>query len=137
MQKRHKPSLFGFSQYLEQYLWKNFASTTASRDHIMSIIIMVNEKFRERVPAWQCFAKQPEHFPELFKLVTELSLNKELSFAEQCSVISFLDNCFNSLEVDCVRVEVMKLCSLTVWVNLLPVCALSLWQHIDGYFSLN
>lgn len=82
---------------------------------------MVNEKFRERVPAWQCFARQPEHFQALFALVIELSLNKELSFLEQSSVISFVDNCFNSLEVDCVRQEVMKLCSLTVWSNLLPV----------------
>ncbi|KAH7719949.1 DEAD box protein helicases superfamily protein (Aquarius) [Aphelenchoides avenae] len=81
---------------------------------------MVNEKFRERVPAWQCFARQPEHFQALFALVIELSLNKELSFLEQSSVISFVDNCFNSLEVDCVRQEVMKLCSLTVWSNLLP-----------------
>lgn len=41
-----------FSQYLENYLWPNFTqhSTLA---HTMSIVSMLNEKFRERVPAWE------------------------------------------------------------------------------------
>lgn len=43
------------SQYLESYLWPNFGADTASFEHIMSIILMVNEKFRENVPAWACF----------------------------------------------------------------------------------
>lgn len=32
------------SQYLENYLWVNFDPETASFEHVMSIIIMVNEK---------------------------------------------------------------------------------------------
>lgn len=32
------------SQYLENYLWPNFDPVSASFEHVMSIIIMVNEK---------------------------------------------------------------------------------------------
>jgi hypothetical protein len=42
-----------FSQYLENYLWPNYVTSKSSHAHMMSIVIMINEKFRERVPAWQ------------------------------------------------------------------------------------
>ena len=35
---------------------------------------MVNEKFRERVPAWVPFQKKPENFQIFFKKVLDLSL---------------------------------------------------------------
>jgi intron-binding protein aquarius len=52
--------LLEISQYLESYLWPNLPDTStgaepASFEHIMSILIMVNEKFRENVPPWTCF----------------------------------------------------------------------------------
>jgi intron-binding protein aquarius len=34
------------SQYLENYLWPNFDPKTASFEHIMSMILMVNEKVK-------------------------------------------------------------------------------------------
>ena len=40
----------------------------------MSIVYMVNEKFRERVPAWVPFQKKPENFQLFFKKVLDLSL---------------------------------------------------------------
>lgn len=40
-----------FSQYLENYLWPNYTKE-ASFAHMMSVVSMLNEKFRERVPAW-------------------------------------------------------------------------------------
>ena len=42
-----------FSQYLENYLWPNYKPENSSASHVLSIVIMVNEKFRERVSAWQ------------------------------------------------------------------------------------
>lgn len=42
-----------FSQYLENYLWPNYVSIDATFAHMMSIVIMLNEKFRERVAPWQ------------------------------------------------------------------------------------
>lgn len=47
--------LLEVSQYLENYLWPNFPASGAPRQHVMSILVMVNEKFREGVPAWACF----------------------------------------------------------------------------------
>lgn len=34
------------SQYLENYLWPNFDAETASYEHVMSMILMVNEKVK-------------------------------------------------------------------------------------------
>lgn len=42
-----------FSQYLENYLWPNYKPGVSSAYHVLSMVIMVNEKFRERVSAWQ------------------------------------------------------------------------------------
>ena len=55
------------SQYLELYLWKHYKPDSSSFSHLMSIIIMVNEKFRERVPAWEvssafCYGENLHNF---------------------------------------------------------------------------
>lgn len=41
-----------FSQYLEKYLWPNY-DENASHAHLMSIVCLVNEKFREKVEVWK------------------------------------------------------------------------------------
>jgi hypothetical protein len=47
--------LLQVSQYLEGYLWPHFDAVTSSDAHVLSIAVMVNEKFREGVPAWTAF----------------------------------------------------------------------------------
>ena len=45
--------LLEFNQYLEKYLWPFFDPLKPMHPaHVMSICLMVNEKFREGVPAW-------------------------------------------------------------------------------------
>ena len=66
--------LLEYSQYLENYLWPNFVADNCTKAHVMSIVMMVNEKFRERVPAWSSFQRQPKEFPGFFHRVMELSL---------------------------------------------------------------
>lgn len=39
-------------QYLENYLWPHF-DEEASTEHVLSIMAMVNEKFRQTLPAWK------------------------------------------------------------------------------------
>jgi intron-binding protein aquarius len=56
-------------QYLENYLWPNFKADSCTKAHVLSIVMMVNEKFRERVPAWSPFQRLPEHFPTFFHKV--------------------------------------------------------------------
>ena len=40
------------SAYLEQYLWPHFTASTAAKEHVLSICLMVNEKIKAGVPAW-------------------------------------------------------------------------------------
>jgi len=61
----HRVMLLEFSQYLENYLWPNY-SADATDAHVLSIVVMVNEKFRERVPAWEvrtCTSAAYLHLP--------------------------------------------------------------------------
>ncbi|XP_072313298.1 RNA helicase aquarius isoform X2 [Eucyclogobius newberryi] len=112
-----------FSQYLENYLWVNFCPEVSSDAFIMSICCIINEKFRENVPAWEVFKKKPEHFPMFFQSVMKAVLQGEksgLALKEQTVLLLFLDHCFNSLEVDLIREQVQKLISLPMWMCLLP-----------------
>lgn len=51
-----KAMMLEVSQYLELYLWKYYKPGTSSLSHTMSVMVMINEKFRERVPAWEVSA---------------------------------------------------------------------------------
>ncbi|CAG10389.1 unnamed protein product [Tetraodon nigroviridis] len=118
-----KIMLLEFSQYLENYLWVNYTPKVSNRAFIMSICCIVNEKFRENVPAWEVFKKEPDHFPFFFKCVREAALaDSEAGFTlkEQTVLLVFLDHCFNSLEVDLIREQVQQLISLPMWMCLLP-----------------
>ncbi|XP_071117060.1 RNA helicase aquarius-like [Haliotis cracherodii] len=110
-----------FSRYLENYLWPNYDPKKTSTAHMMSIAIIVNEKIRERVPAWEVFKKKPDHFPEYFQQVLEASLQeRDITLKEKSLLLVFLIHCFNSLEVDLIREQIQRLVSLPIWINLLP-----------------
>ncbi|XP_074091147.1 RNA helicase aquarius isoform X2 [Macrotis lagotis] len=118
-----KIMLLEFSQYLENYLWINYSPEVSSKAYLMSICCMVNEKFRENVPAWEIFKKKTEHFPFFFKCILESVLvenEEEFSLQEQTILLLFLDHCFNSLEVDLIRSQVQQLISLPMWLGLQP-----------------
>ncbi|XP_067030979.1 RNA helicase aquarius-like [Acropora muricata] len=114
--------LLEFSQYLENYLWANFESSKATTEHLMSIMVMVNEKFREGVPPWETFKAKPQHFRDFFQSIMELSLrdNEVISVREQSIILVFLIHCFNSLEMDLIREQLQHLVSLPMWICLLP-----------------
>lgn len=110
-----------FSQYLENYLWPNYTTGEASHSHMMSIVVMLNEKFRERVQVWEAFSKSPQHFPGFFQQVLEACLHESImdfDLKEQTALIVFLNHCFNSMEVALVRNEAKRLVSLSMWVSL-------------------
>ncbi|KAF0312815.1 RNA helicase aquarius [Amphibalanus amphitrite] len=110
--------LLEFSQYLENYLWPNYNPRLATHAHLMSVVVTVNEKFRERVPAWHPFVAAPEHFGAFFDQVTRTCLER-VSFREMTALLVFLDHCFNSMEVELVRQQVQRLVSLPMWICLL------------------
>ena len=110
-----------FSQYLENFLWPNYETDKANRAHTMSIVVMVNEKFRERVQVWEAFQKNPSNFSGFFRKVLEACLEKSIldfDLKEQTALIVFLNHCFNSMEVPLVREEVKGLVSLSMWDSL-------------------
>ncbi|XP_018426684.1 PREDICTED: intron-binding protein aquarius [Nanorana parkeri] len=119
-----KIMLLEFSQYLENYLWVNYSAEVSSKAYLMSICCMVNEKFRENVPAWETFKKKPEHFPHFFKSIMEASVPEEsksdCTLHERTILLLFLDHCFNSLEVDLIRGQIQQLISLPMWSCLQP-----------------
>lgn len=95
-----------FSQYLENYLWPNYKGGEASHAHMMSIVVMLNEKFRERVPAWEAFTKHEDQFPAFFQQVLQACQSDLSSIKEQTALLVFLNHCFNSMEIDLVRDQV-------------------------------
>ena len=113
--KLKRVMLLEISQYLENYLWPNFDEETATFQHVMSIILMVNEKFREGVSAWDCFKQHEEAFPGFFNRVVTLKQGRQFRQHEKVSFLMFAINAFQSLENAAVRARVLKLASLPLW----------------------
>ncbi|MQL84894.1 hypothetical protein Taro_017386, partial [Colocasia esculenta] len=107
------------SQYLENYLWPHFDPETASFEHVMSMILMVNEKFRENVAAWICFHDRKDAFRAFLERVLRLKeQGRELTVAEKTNYLLFMINAFQSLEDEVVSETVLKSVSLQLWHSL-------------------
>lgn len=59
--------LLEVSQYLENYLWPNFDAGASSWEHTMSILMMINEKFREGMGAWAGLRGDAAKFESFFR----------------------------------------------------------------------
>lgn len=113
-----------FSQYLENYLWPNF-DKNASHPHLMSIVCLLNEKFREKVEVWKVFEKNTANFSVFFQKVLEKCLDNPEKITpgfmrEQYALLIFLNHCFSSMEVELCREQAKKLVSLAMWSCLQP-----------------
>eukprot|EP00854_Cymbomonas_tetramitiformis_P019254 gene19254-23016_t len=106
------------SQYLERYLLPNFSAEESSFAHTLSIIHMVNEKFREGVPPWACFHQNQDTFESFFQKVVSLKKDHEFLPFEKITYLHFFIHCFQSLEDEMVRKQVLPLVSLPLWRNL-------------------
>lgn len=119
-----------FSQYLENYLWPNYRrgadGSGATHAHMMSVVVMLNEKVRERVDAWAVFRQQPAEFANFFQQVLEACLPDDnevadaAALSEQTALVLFLNHCFNSMEVELCREQAKRLVSLAMWSCLQP-----------------
>lgn len=110
-----------FSQYLEKYLWPNYNAEKATRAHTMSIVVMVNEKFRERVEVWEAFEKLPDQFQGFFQHVLEACLEdsiQDYDLKEQTALIVFLNHLFNSMEVDLVKEQTKRLVGMGILMSM-------------------
>ena len=120
------------------YLWPNWNSGSSSKEHLLSIMIMVNEKFRMNVKAWgalrsllcifffahcgfcvDCFSEKADAFSGFFERTLEL-LDAARTITERCIYVAFLVNCFQSLENEMLRRECLRIVSLPLWHALNP-----------------
>ena len=95
----------------------NGGSSAQFKDR-MEIIDEMNVRFRERAPGWEAYL--PENFDEFFTNVCKLCLAKEkgLNMKQRIKLIIFLDNCFNSVEVDLIRDTIQNYASFPIWICL-------------------
>ncbi len=111
-------ALLELSQYLENYLWHGYTPEKASVPHLLSIVLMVNEKYKEGFPAWDCFTARPEDFVSFFNSLLTLPTKHTLSHFERLAYLNFLSNAFQSLENELVRGRVLRLVGLPMWHTL-------------------
>ncbi|KAG8043156.1 hypothetical protein GUJ93_ZPchr0922g6512, partial [Zizania palustris] len=115
----HRVMILEVSQYLENYLWPNFDPDSASFEHVMSMILMVNEKFRENVAAWTCFHDRKDAFSGfLWRVIKLKEEDRDLNMAEKTNYLLFMINAFQSLEDELVRETILQLVSLKLWHTL-------------------
>ena len=115
-----------FSQYLENYLWPNYVAGQSTHAHALSIVVMMNEKTRERISGWHIFEESNhEQFSGFFHQIMEICLREVTPltgtyFREGTAILVFLNSCFNSMEIELCREQVKRLVSLTMWSCLQP-----------------
>ncbi|EDO30755.1 predicted protein [Nematostella vectensis] len=78
-------------QYLERYLWPSFNAEKASLSHLLSIMVVVNEKFREGVPPCEVFKSKPEEFSGFFLRLLDVCL---IDDENVCAILSILPKSF-------------------------------------------
>ena len=83
------------------------------------MVVMLNEKFRENVPAWEGFAAYPAHIPVFFQRLFQADRGA-LRMHERVSFLVFFIHAFQSLEHDAVSKQVLRLVQLPLWHSLSP-----------------
>jgi Intron-binding protein aquarius N-terminus len=144
--------------YLENYLWPYFKRARSSVEHLLSIVLLANEKFSTGVSFWESIGVEGTDsaaagiakFSTFFACCQDLvsgswphgGLKQPLSYYERTAFTVFLINVFQSLEQPAVRAAALKLCSLPLWAALSPArLAVELkaypqlrrhWQHLQA-----
>ena len=74
-------------------------SSQATPGYLVSMVLMVSEKRKERVPAWEAFENAPGNFRTFFHRVLEACTTdwERYSIAEHAMLLLFLVHAFNSL----------------------------------------
>jgi len=102
--------------YFENVLWPSF-SESSKNEVILSILKIINYKISQKVNIWDFFSKEEKIFINLFDKVTNLNI-QELSPSDRFIYVSFLINCFQSLEIGYISKLCSKLINLPIWLRL-------------------
>eukprot|EP00890_Picochlorum_soloecismus_P006133 jgi/Picsp_1/6520/NSC_03864-R1_intron-binding protein aquarius-like len=104
-----------FLGYLEEYLMSGFSEGINSPAFVISVITVLNEKFRHTLPSWECITQKEEDFQSLFYIVTEGIEQGNFSDVEVITCIEFLCNAIKSIDNKVVRSIVIKFLGLSSW----------------------
>ena len=86
-----------YSHYLEEYLWPNYKAGKSGNMATLSIVLMVNEKFREGHAGFAAMVADRAEFPGFVNTVLSLLLDpKGLSAKEETALVTFLVRLFQS-----------------------------------------
>eukprot|EP01080_Neovahlkampfia_damariscottae_P006060 gene6060-10061_t len=114
-----KITLLEYTHYFENYLWLNF-NDKSSYSHVMSIILMINEKKRQQdgILNWlEIFERNDILFSTFFKKY--LNLYGEInSMKEKEEYLSFLIICFQSFEIEMIRNECFNLIGPQILIHI-------------------
>ncbi|KAI8894947.1 hypothetical protein BC833DRAFT_529987 [Globomyces pollinis-pini] len=115
--------LLEFTHYLELYLWPHFDPNHCTNEHIFSIALLVNEKFRQNsIGIWTIFENDTERFSKFFVKLLELLIlplnQNQIDLKIRNMLLTFLIHSFASLEIDFVRTECLKLTTIGIWTNI-------------------
>lgn len=104
-------------QYLEKTLWPAFVNNDESNHNqlLMSIVALVNQKYREGVEIWETFKNHSEKFSTFLAQTTRLMLSNYVSGQEKIALLIFFIRCFNSIEIELIRQEIQKYISMPIW----------------------
>ena len=128
---RSRIQLLELSGYLENYLWLFFDAETASVEHILSIIALVNEKCTQDAPAFRLLVSNQDgtedastatKFGTFFDRVVDLFLEEGALPREFFTdYVLFVTNAFKSMELETVRKNTLRYLSLPLWMSLSKV----------------
>ncbi|KAI9094430.1 hypothetical protein DFS34DRAFT_249440 [Phlyctochytrium arcticum] len=118
-----KIMLLEFNLYLEKYLWPFYVaksgkeSKRSSLAHLLSIIIMINEKFRENGQGvWDILTEDPTKFSAFVARALKLLVEADgIDFQIRRFILIFAKHLFQSLENTHVRAECLRLASISCW----------------------
>jgi intron-binding protein aquarius len=133
--------LLELSCYLEHYLWPHLGAAP-SMEHTLSILLLLNEKCREGVAAFDALTADADKFELFFKAVVSLWMESShsLSGVQKANYIQFLVHVYLSLENAVIRRCCLQYLSLPLW-SALSADRLSIeleafpplkkhWQHL-------
>lgn len=110
--------LLDVSGYLENYLWPSYKAG-ATFEHTISIVLMVNEKYKNGVAALDELSNDEHKCASLYEAVVDLYLQHNIASHEHLEqYLLFFINSFRSIENAKLRKAVLRYVSLPIWESL-------------------
>ncbi len=124
-------------------MWPNYEAGAQSRNFVLSVMFLINEKFRERASVWEFVGCDPffvvcarhdaltrpaahrqsrESVSKLFSTLcnAEWLAKQQLTRPERVALMRFLVGCFQALSSEVVRAELLKLVHVPLWDAVSP-----------------